>query len=581
MTGKFPEKIVRAHDMVAITFINLPSDDCHTLTVYPPVGILSMGAVLKAEGHEVQFVDADVLHLSPEQACDKFLKPPQIVGIGLNVSQVPFVDKYLAIVRSRFPHALLVAGGPYVTGVGKKILEEFPVLDFAVVGEGEWAMVDIVRLVSDECEPCDVRNLIWRGPQEPIVNLVERISDLDLLPLPDYSLVERIFDKYSAPHPSVGSPSVAVMCTRGCPYSCAFCSSPTNWGRRLTLRSVGSVIKEVIALRKQFGVKEVFFQDDTLNARPSWFFELADAIIENNLHKEIYFRAPFRVNRAILTEKILEKAREAGFWLIFYGVENGNQMMLDRMEKRVNIADIRRAFEITRQQGLCSYASFMVGNEGETEETFEDSLALLREIRPDFGGFAVATPFPGSRLQREAKARGHITQLDFRNYRFGDAILRTEALSTSDIVRLTAKGNRVFNEIIETEWLRNYHFKRYLNYGVHPTEQWDRPVNRTDKKVSIAMPFKKFSRSVTFYFLADYPDIEARPVTLSLRVNGLERNIRFDTPVWRKVEMPIQMIDEEDFVFVTWEVDRTWNPKRDGIADDNRELGIAFSVPTC
>jgi len=448
--------------MVFVAFVNVPTGIDPPLTVYPPVGILSMGAVLKDAGHKVDFVDADVLCLSPEEVCETFSRPPTIIGITLNIGQVALAGKYIEALRNRFPTAFLVAGGPYVTGVGERILDEFPTLDFAVTGEGELAITDLAGLAAGELDAKDVRNLIWRGGLGPVSNPIERINDLDALPLPDYSLVEAFIDRYPAPGPSIASPSLAIMCTRGCPYKCAFCTSPDNWGRRLTLRSVASVIQEVVLLKKRFGVREIFFTDDTLNARPKWFFQLTDAIIERNLHREIFFKAPFRVSRAILTEEILERAREAGFWMIFYGVESGNQAMLDRMGKGTTIEEIERAFQLTSQKGLCTLASFMVGNEGETQETFEDSLALLRRIRPDFGAFSVATPIPGSKLERRARASGHITKLDFRDFYWGDAILRTESLSTSDIVRLARKGNEVFTEVAVSVSSRNKHFKRIL-----------------------------------------------------------------------------------------------------------------------
>ena len=136
-------------------------------------------------------------------------------------------------------------------------------------------------------------------------------------------------------------------------------------------------------------MREVFFQDDTLNARPQWFFQLAAAIRKAKLHKQMFFR-PFRVTRGILTKEVLKQARRAGFWMIFYGVESGNQGMLDRMGKGTTIEEIERAFDLTNRAGLCSYASFMVGNEGETEEAFCDSLALAAQSVP----ISAALPSP-------------------------------------------------------------------------------------------------------------------------------------------------------------------------------------------
>ncbi len=445
--------------MISVAFVNPPSGTSPPLTVYPPVGVLSMAAVLREAGHAVDFVDADVLGLSPDAVGAAFVRRPDLIGVTLNIGQAFAAATYLESLRRQFPEAYLVAGGPLVTGLREPILDDFPMLDGAVVQEGERAIVDLAEHVAGRRELREVRNLIWRDGQGTVSNRVERIADLDALPLPDYSLVAPIIGRYTAPGPSIASPSLAVMCTRGCPYDCAFCSSPGNWDRRITFRSADSVVREVAHLRERFGVREIFFQDDTLNARPKWFFELTEGIKSRGLHKQIRFRAPFRVNRAILTREILDQARSAGFWMIFYGVESGNQEMLHRMGKGTTIEEIERAFALTDEAGLCSLAAFMVGNEGETEETFRDSLALLRRIRPDFGSFAAAAPFPGSRLDRRARAAGHIIEPDYRKYRWGDAILRTAALSADDVARLAAEANREFAAISESLRWRHPHFK--------------------------------------------------------------------------------------------------------------------------
>lgn len=439
--------------MPTVTFINIPTRKDAVLSVYPPVGILSMAACLKERGYSASFIDADVLQLGPDDVAQLTTKePPRIVGISLTVGQVAHAEHYIAAIQRMLPAVSVAVGGPYVSGVGKNIFHDFPTIDYAVVKEGERAIVDLVEHLEGKKDLGAVRNLLYRQDGVVCQNAVERILDIEALPLPDYSLISDFFDKYKAPDPSIASPSMLIMCTRGCPYECTFCSSPTTWERRVTFRSTDSVIKEIIHLRKIFNVREIFFQDDTLNARPAWFIELCEKLIDHGLHNGIYYKCPFRVDQMLLTAELLKKAKQAHFWMIFYGVESGNEDMLRSMKKKVTVDEIRRAFRLTREAGIFSYASFMIGNNGETEATVHDSLSLLDDIRPDFGGFAVAIPFPGSELYDTALRKGFITQSDFKKYQFGDCNLRTAGLTTSEIVALQQRVSTHFNELKNKLW---------------------------------------------------------------------------------------------------------------------------------
>lgn len=429
-------------------FINPLTHNSDPLTVYPPVGIMSMAACLKKAGYNVVFIDADVYRYSPDILCLNVEDVnPCAVGFTINVSQVSHLVACLSKIIKNYPDLPVILGGPYVTSVKEKIFDDFPGVSYAIFGEGEYALVEFMEFLCGRRNIFEVNNLMYKEKNGLInSNDYVRIKNLDDLPIPDYSIIPDIM-KYSAPEPSIASPSIAIMCTRGCPYNCSFCSSPFTWQRKLTTRSVDSVIKEIKYLKENYHVKEIFFQDDTLNARRRWFYELCDQIIAENLHHDIFFKCPFRANRELVDDDLLRKAKDANFWMIFYGVENGNQAMLDSMNKRISVDEIIRAFKLTRKHGLVSYASFMVGNLGETEETVKDSIRLLETIMPDYGGFAIAAPFPGSELYNKAMKCNLIIQPDFKKFQYGDAILRTDNLSTQDIINLALEANKMFDKM--------------------------------------------------------------------------------------------------------------------------------------
>jgi anaerobic magnesium-protoporphyrin IX monomethyl ester cyclase len=411
---------------------------------YPPLGIMYMSALLKREGHRVSYIDGILEDLDgPAFAQAVRALRPDLVGIGVNAYQMKHCREYTQQLRASAPPRIpVVIGGPFVTSVGKAIFNSVPGIDFAVSGEGEHAMLDLVRYLEGWGAIGQVRNLIFKQDGLVRQNPVMRIADIERLPLPDYDLVDRYIQDYPGAHPSIARPTFDIMCTRGCPFACKFCSSPTLWHRRVAFRSVDSVVEEAGMLVRRYGAREIFFQDDTLNARKEWFTELCDRLISTGLSRAACFKAQFRVNEHMVTEDILKKARDANFWMIFYGVESGNQAMLDSMQKGITVAEIERAFRLTAEAGIKSLASFIVGFPGETVLSIKDSFELVTRIRPDFGGFAVAVPFPGSKLYDEAVAGGLLDadSCDLASYNALDCKLRTPELSHPELVNYATVG---------------------------------------------------------------------------------------------------------------------------------------------
>ena len=566
--------------MSKITFINVPGHDCEILTVYPPVGVMMMSACLKQDGHTVGFIDADIKRLDPEKVLRQLRvdEKPDLIGISLNVSQVKHSVRYIEAVQRDFPGIPVILGGPYVSGVGKDIFKDFPTVDYAVVNEGEEAICDFMEYLNGARAVDDVRNLVYKNEGEVCANPISRITDLEALPLPDYSLVADFIEMYQGPPPSMAAPSVAIMCTRGCPYKCTFCSSPITWNRKVTFRSTDSIIKEILYLRDLVGIKEVYFQDDTLNARPKWLFDLCDKIISHGLHQEIYFKCAMRVNRNLVSKEILEKLREANFWIALYGVENGNQEMLKSINKNITLEEIERAFKMTRKAGILTNAAFMLGNYGETKETVRDSLNLMKKIKPDYVGFSIAIPFPGSELYRIVKEKGLISLDDFTQYQFGDVILRTDELDKQDLLNYVQVASREYYKLKQSRSYRqltkNNILIKLIGEGFYWPEMRERWVRRTMKQAALSLPLNGGNaESVKMRVQADYPDIGSRPVLMQLWVNGKKHSVSFENADWRELSFPV-VAGSDPYLHLKWKVDRTWNPARHGQTHDDREVGV-------
>ena len=233
-----------------------------------------------------------------------------------------------------------------------------------------------------------------------------------------------------------------VMSSRGCPYQCSFCSK-SIYGNTLRLRSPESIVEEVDLLYQDWGVREIHFGDDTFNANSDWAHELLDLVTRRGLHRKLVFRVALRVNEKILDLELLHHLKAAGVWFVYYGVENGDQGMLDRMQKGITVAEVERAFQMTHEIGLKTEAFFIIGLPGETKETIQASRDLYKRIRPFWGGFSRALPFPGTSFTAEAERDGNLLSKDYDTFCPGTMAVRTDTLTAAELDQAVVSANRM------------------------------------------------------------------------------------------------------------------------------------------
>ncbi|MCK5487180.1 MAG: cobalamin-dependent protein, partial [Desulfobacterales bacterium] len=232
-------------------------------TVHPPMGLLYISSVLLKNKHDVSIIDADIDDFSLDDIRDKItLERPQIVGITMNTFQTKSAFETAYTIKSTDPNITVVVGGPHPTIIGKQILDDCESIDIAVIGEGEHTMLEVANTIENSESLSDVCGICYRDENEiKTTSPRDFITDLDTLPFPSVELVQPI-DKYPGPHPTGAKPTVQIMASRGCPFKCTFCSNPV-WGNTVRFRSPENILTEIESLHEKYGVKEIFFQDDT------------------------------------------------------------------------------------------------------------------------------------------------------------------------------------------------------------------------------------------------------------------------------------------------------------------------------
>ena len=402
--------------------------------MYPSGALMLLGTLLKKQGHIVKVVHTVADRVSVAMLPGLLHKfNPDIVGFTMCTYQSTMTKILMSKIKSFNDKIVTVIGGSHPSALGGECLMDCLGADIAVYGEGEKAMLAI----ASDTPLSQISGIhywdngrVVTNPQTPLLTSAE----LDALPLPDKSLVN--FKRYIGLVPVGRRPCMFILASRGCPYQCTFCSKAV-YGSLLRQRSPERVMEEVGLLYRDWGVREIHFSDDTFNANLVWAHKLLDLIIQNGYHKKLIFRVAMRVNEKIVNLELLRHLKAAGVWLICYGVENGNQGMLDKMCKGITIEEIKRSFKLTHSVGIKPLAFFILGTTGETAQSIQDSRNLCKEIKPYWSGVSKAVPYPGTVFYQEVKDAGHLRDDNYGNLVSTKMQVRTETLSVKELDRLT------------------------------------------------------------------------------------------------------------------------------------------------
>jgi radical SAM superfamily enzyme YgiQ (UPF0313 family) len=298
-------------------------------------------------------------------------------------------------------------------------------LDFIGIGEGEHTMVELARALEGRKDLRDVRGLagvdratgrVWRNAPRPLED------DLDTLPNPARDLVPLArylaFDSHAS-----------VVTSRGCPYECIFCSAPQWTGRKVRYRDPVRCVDEIEDLAR-LGFTEITIEDDLFTLYRKHFLAVCGEMIRRGTGTR--WNAFSRVDT--ITPEIVETMARAGCQAICFGVESGNQEVLDLVKKNSNLAKVKEAMRMTQAVGISALASFIIGLPGETEATLRKTVEFANELHEEFGslyGFHILAPFPGTEVRDKAAEYGlDILTSDWTKYDANHVVTRTPGATT-------------------------------------------------------------------------------------------------------------------------------------------------------
>jgi len=371
---------------------------------YPPLGLAYLAATLEREGHQVRVHDFGLYPDVPlaQQIAEVVEFDPQLVGLTAMTNTYHAAAETGRLIKERLDCPLVI-GGPHATVFPERVAAE-PFVDYLVYGEGEATLIELVRTLDAEGPRPSAMSLeviqglcygqgneVRCNPARPL------IRDLDGLPFP----ARHLFDLEAYPlYAPNGERMITVLSSRGCPYNCSYCFKGIV-GRTYRQRSADSIMAELRQIVSQYGVTNIYFIDDLFTINRKRLKVITQRIIDEKL--DIRWQCLGRVDR--VDPEVLELMYRSGCRQIHYGIESGNDQILEAIGKRITKEQVRRAVAWTARSGIRVKGYFMLGLPGDTEATMRQTINFAAELDLDDAMFSLTTPFPGTRLWAELVAR--------------------------------------------------------------------------------------------------------------------------------------------------------------------------------
>lgn len=326
--------------------------------------------------------------------------------------------------------------GPKLTYSQKKTLEYID-CDFAIQGEGEETIVELVNALKSKKPLKNIKGLIFRKGGQIIVNPPRPlIKNLDDIPFPAWHLLP--INKYKSLF-SRTKKFATMVTSRGCPFNCIFCSDKSRLGRMFRYRSPDNIIKEIKFLINNHGIKEILFYDDTFTVNRNRIIELCKKILAENI--KVSWECRTRVD--LVDKELIELMKKSGCYRIRYGIEAGNQRILNVLKKGITLEQAEKAIRITKEAGIETVTYFMMGSPCETIETINNSINFSIKLNPDYSVFAITSPSdPNSELFNWALKNNYINENYWDDFMKGLPVSSIPMLVNSELKESTLKKLR-------------------------------------------------------------------------------------------------------------------------------------------
>jgi anaerobic magnesium-protoporphyrin IX monomethyl ester cyclase len=411
-----------------------PEDNGYIKYIPFPFFLAYAAALLIKHGHGAELIDS----IADRTGVDGIAARIEAYRPGLIVieTSTPSFRNDIAIAAAlapKIPGARLALCGPHATVFARDLLRDHPFVDYIVMGEYEYTLLELADRLEGNGSLTGVKGLAHRSGGRPAINRprapIARLDDLPW-PLRDAAVIHSYNDGFAG----LPVPNVQMSSSRGCPFRCTFCLWPQTLyrGRAYRKRDPVKVVDEMEYLIRTYGFKAVYFDDDTFNADRRHVTGICAEIKKRRLVTS--WGAMARAD--LMDARLLDALAGAGMFAVKYGIESVNAKILKACKKGMNTRRIKETIRYTKKSGIKVHLTFCIGLPGETAATIRENMDFIREVQPDSFQLSLATPFPGTGYYDLLAKNGGLLSKEWDDYDGNKTcIVRTDALSAAELER--------------------------------------------------------------------------------------------------------------------------------------------------
>lgn len=445
-----------------------------------PLGALSVAAYMEKKGHEVAIFDSllyrdnigDKTHFGASlERIGRIVKEckPDIIGVtNLFSTQMEKALKITEYIKSIYPHAKIVVGGPHATARPEEFLAS-PSIDIAVIGEGELTLASIADHYANKISIDNVNGIAYLKEGKIKINKPEYIQELDSIPYPAYHLVdlEKYFDQHMKGEGTrindvfyEPKREMTMITSRGCPYECIFCSIHPTMGYKFRYNSPEYVIGHIELLINKYNVELIHFEDDNLTLNQPRFEKILDLIMKRKL--KFSWDTPNGVRADALNFNLLKKAKFTGITQLRVAVESANQEFLNTVvKKKLDINKVIETASFCQQLKIPLAAFYIIGFPEETleniKETTDFAYKMMKEydVKPHLN---LCMPLVGTEMYDIAKEKGYLLTEDYVGVGgtiFGMTAIKSEHFKPEDLNKISTDFHKRIRNLYLYDMAKN------------------------------------------------------------------------------------------------------------------------------
>jgi len=388
-------------------------EDAWTVT-YPPVTLASIAGNIRSKGHEVKLLDCIGARISWSDFEKELLSFRPDVAI-INTA-IPTIENDLSLcdlIKEHFPKCVVAAYGTFPSVDSDSVKKIQSNIDWWIKGEPETPALQIVEGKKPSGE-------LWIEP------------DLNSLAIPAYDLLP------DYRFPLTNEKWMFLVDGRGCPFHCIYCVESSLSKGKLRYKSAERVVSEMEYLVDKLQVSLVMFWNDLFTFDRDRVLKICDLIIKKGLNKKCKWLVTTRVDK--VDKELFIVMKKAGCRLVAFGIESGNQEVLNRAKKGITLEQVKSAVKAAKSAGLGTIGHFIIGLPGSSKETEKETIHFAKSLGIDFAQFYCCTAFPGSELYKNAMKNGWVSIDDWSSLQFGSAMINYPDFSAKEMQAIRKKA---------------------------------------------------------------------------------------------------------------------------------------------